>query len=225
MGGLPPPLVDLAFGAQQAIHGWHGAEITALVREGGIDAGWRLVHEALLVQEAEHLGAFGRAERARLGRRSPSGSGGRRSRVAPVLPVVGRPRLAEGGTRRPRADQRRQVLDRLVSDHVGSPPVGASLLVASCSSSAESFPCTSITRRAVASSASRRAVWRRSRASSCSRGSAARRPGAAARATSAPSSRSLRHFEICEVYRPSRRNKAPRPVASKRSYSATMRAL
>ena len=56
MGGLAAPFANFAFGAKQAVHRWHRAQIAALVQQGGVDGRRRLVHEALVVQQAEHLG-------------------------------------------------------------------------------------------------------------------------------------------------------------------------
>ena len=103
---------------------------------------------------------------------------------------------------------------------ISSRPARGPLSVASCSNSAESFPWTSMTLRALSSSAARRSFSRRSRATSRSRGSAGWRPAGLASASSAPRSRCLRHSEINEVYRPSRRSSAPLAALSRRSYSS-----
>jgi hypothetical protein len=101
--------------------------------------------------------------------------------------VVPPPRTRCGGTH-----HRGQLGDGSV-DHVVSPPLPGALSVASCSNSAESFPWTSMTLRAFASSAARRSFSRRSRAFSRSTGSAGGRPDGLASACSAPRSRCLRH--------------------------------
>jgi hypothetical protein len=63
--------------------------------------------------------------------------------MASVMRRVG---ATQRGTCRPRAHDGCEFGDRLINHHVGSPPVGSALPVASCSSSAESFRCTSMTR-------------------------------------------------------------------------------
>jgi len=83
------------------------------------------------------------------------------------------------------------------------------------------FPCTSITVRVLASSLARRSFSRRSRAVSRSSGSAAGRPVGLPSAASAPRSRCLRHSVISELYRPSRRSRAPLPSFDNVSYSAS----
>src|SRR5437868_6207426 len=110
-----------------------------------------------------------------------------------VAAIVGRSRTTHRSTRRSRPNHCGQFGDRLVCHPVGSPPVGSALPVASCSSNTESFPWTSITRRAFDRSDCKRAFSQRSRANSCSRGSVGGRPGEALSAWSAPSSRCLRH--------------------------------
>ena len=88
--------------------------------------------------------------------------------------------------------------------------VAVALLDSSSSKSAETFPCTSITRRAV--STSDRAMSRSRRSFTTSTASALGGRGPRCRGSSAPSapaSRCTRHFPRCELYRPSRRNRAP----------------
>jgi hypothetical protein len=111
------------------------------------------------------------------------------------------------------------------SGHRLSPCFVPSLPVASWSSSAESFPCTSITVRALPSSPSSRATFASSRAISLSLGSAFGRPAGAARAALAPLSRCCRQTVISDEYRPSRRSRAPLPCLSSVSYSARILAL
>ena len=50
---------DLVLSAQQAVHGRHRAQVAYVIQQ--VDAGWRLVHEAVSVQDAEHFGTFRRA--------------------------------------------------------------------------------------------------------------------------------------------------------------------
>src|SRR5438874_6926386 len=82
-----------------------------------------------------------------------------------------------------------------------------------------------MTFRALPSSADRRSFSRRSRAISLSRVSAGGRPAGLANAARAPWSRWMRHAEISDVYRPSRRSRAPLPALSNDSYSSRIRAL
>jgi hypothetical protein len=81
-----------------------------------------------------------------------------------------------------------------------------------------------MTLRAFSSSPARRWFSRRSRAFSRSTGSTGGLPEGVPSAWSAPRSRCLRHSEISEVYRPSRRSSAPLPALSSRSYSARISA-
>lgn len=147
----------------------------------------------------------------------PLGPGRRGARA--VAAVVRRACDAERPACRPDPHDRGQLCPRL-GRHCFSPVVGLALPVASSSSSAESFPCTSITVRARPSSAVRRSFACRSRAFSRSSGLAAGRPALAPRASTAPRSRCLRHSEMSEVSNPSRRSSAPLPSRSARSYSA-----
>jgi hypothetical protein len=71
-----------------------------------------------------------------------------------VAAVITRPGLAYGGTGGPGADDRGQSADGGVGHLIS--PVPSALSVASCSNSAESFPWTSITLRALSSSLDRR---------------------------------------------------------------------
>ncbi len=111
-----------------------------------MDAGRRLVHEALVVQHAEHVGAFDCAQCTRL--RCWCASRPWWRRAATMASVVARSRAAQRSTRGTFAERASQIVDRLVDHHFGSPPLSdAALPVVSCSSSAESFPWTSITLR------------------------------------------------------------------------------
>src|SRR6266542_2805217 len=223
MRRLATAFAGLALSSEEAVHGRDGAEVAALIQQVGVDAGWRLVHEALMVQHAEHLDAFGTAESAWL--RRPHSTWPRRSRARAVAAIVRCSRSTHRGTRGSCPDHYSQVADHLVGHHFGSPPPVSAPPVASCSSSAESFPCTSITRRAFPRSDCKRAFSRRSRVSSCSRESLGGRPGEAANAWRAPWSRCLRHSEINDEYSPSRRRRAPLSSRPRRSYSARIRSL
>src|SRR5665811_1195003 len=172
-----------------------------------------------LVQDPEYLFAFNIAERPWLRCRHPVGF--RRLGTLAMPPVMGRTWTAQRGTRRGDTHHRSQLEDGVVDHRFGSPLVfGSALLVASSSNSAESFPCTSITRRAVPNSSSSRPTRWRSRALSRSTGSTGALPGFAANASSAPRSRCLRHSETSDEYRPSRRNNEPLASRSEPSYSA-----
>src|SRR6266487_4503396 len=85
--------------------------------------------------------------------RPPLRLGRRRALAVPAIPA--RLRLADRRAPGAHADQRRQLGHCLVG-HLVSPPVSGALSVASCSNSAESFPWTSITLRALSSSLDRR---------------------------------------------------------------------
>src|SRR5512133_838077 len=224
VAGLAAPLGHLTLAAQDAVHGGGRRQVDALVEQLGIDGGGRLVDVFGLVQDPEHLLALDLAEGPRLTGRHPLALGWRRALA--VLPVVAGPRPTHRRTRRPGANDRGQLVDGLVG-HCCSPPVvvGGALSVASCSNSAESFPWTSITLRALPSSPSSWATRRRSRAFSRSTGSTGGLPDGVPSTWSAPRSRCLRHSEMSEVYRPSRRNSEPLAALSRRSYSARISAL
>src|SRR5579859_391051 len=223
MRRLAATLTHLTFGMQQAVHRRHRAQIATFIQQVGIDAGRCLVDEALLVQHAEDLGAFVSTECARL--RCTFASTPRPGRALAVTPIVACACAAERHARCAFAEDWGQITDRLIDHHFGSPPLVSAPPVASCSSSAESFPWISITVCALARSASRRTLSRRSLAISWSRGSLRGRPAGAANAWSAPSSRCLRHSEIIDEYSPSRRSSAPLAPLSQRSYSARILAL
>jgi hypothetical protein len=129
----------------------------------------------------------------------------------PSSAVHARARGAQRPARRQRADQRLDVRDRHVDHRCGGrSSVGIALLDSSSSKSAETFPCTSITRRAVSRSACERLRSRRSRTFSTASGLGPRGPrGFGSSAPSAPWSRCSRHFPRCELYNPSRRSSAP----------------
>src|SRR6266511_1262542 len=175
------------------------------------------------VEHLAQLGALDLRQRPRLGLGRPLGLGRRRALAVPAVPA--RLRLADRRARATHAHHCLKLGDGLV-DHLVS-PCGCSVTpsVASCSNSAESFPWTSITLRALSSSLARRWFCWRSRTTSRSRGSAGGRPDGVASACSAPRSRCLRHSETRDVYRPSRRSSEPLPALSSRSYSSRTRAL
>src|SRR5206468_2391426 len=185
----------------------------------------RGVPEALVVQDLQDLLAFARVKRAGLGPRRRAGRARwwRRLAVCPVparAGLAGRPARAGGPGDR----------DQRGGGHLGQPVGSLSLValsVASSPSSAESSPWTSITLRARSSWSRSRALSRSSRASFRSRGSAGGRPRRwpSPSPARAPLSRCLRHSEISEVYRPSRRSSAPLPALSSCSYSARIRSL
>jgi hypothetical protein len=158
----------------------------------------------------------------------------RRGAVVAIPARAGPPQQAAGAGR---AYDRRQPGDggvhggaHLVGPLGSAGPVGSlgpcsALLAASLESSAESSPWTS-------STLAWRANWSRSRAFSAARrafspssGSAGGRPRRCCNACRAPLSRCLRHSEIREVYRPSRRSSAPLPALSSCSYSPRIRSL
>ena len=115
-------------------------------------------------------GGLGRRRRYQVARGQPAAAAGPpppdQRRRAPPRPPRWRPRssrLARPGRRREGPGE------------AGSPSGAGRCRWRACSNSAESFPCTSITRWAVARPACRRSFSRRKRASSRSRGSAAGR--------------------------------------------------
>src|SRR5258706_8257135 len=185
----------------------------------------RLVDEAGTVEHCRHTGPLSLAQRPRLGPRRTFRPVHRRwRRGLPVSAVVAGLRPAGGPTRRPLTDQRRQLRDRVVDHHAGSLPLFW-LSVASCSNSADNFPCTSITLRALSRSARRRSFSLRSFMFSRSTGSACGRPVGLANAANAAWSRCARHAETREEWRPSLRSNAPLPALSRLSYSFMIRAL
>src|SRR5262249_31284652 len=103
-------------------------------------------------------------------------------------PVVTGLRRSGGPARRPLTAQRRHRGHGVINHRAGSLPLFW-LSVASCSNSAESFPWTSITRRALSNSASSRSTCRRSFVFSRSTGSAGGRPVGFAKAANAAWSR------------------------------------
>lgn len=146
-----------------------------------------------------------------------------RGGAAAVVAIVGGPAHTERRTRLDPPDQPGELFEGLVAGSVEhgrrggldplvfSPFRAGALSVANWSSSAESFPWTSMTVRAFARSASRRAFSALGFAISLSRGSACGRPAGTASTSRAPLSRCCRHVVINDEYRPSRRSRAPLP--------------
>jgi SAM-dependent methyltransferase len=54
------------FDVVQAVHGRHRAQVAAFIQQIRVDAGWRLIYKALVMQDAQDFGTFGTAERPRL---------------------------------------------------------------------------------------------------------------------------------------------------------------
>src|SRR5271166_2863660 len=139
-------------------------------------------------------------------------------RADAVPPVVAGLRRAYGDARIPHADAPGEFGDGLVGHGVDLGSVSA--LSESVPKSADSFACTSTTKRALASSCSnwRFSASRRAILSAC--GSRRLRPRGTANPASAPASRALRHSTIWLEYKPSRRNNAPFAPSGAASYSA-----
>ena len=187
--------------------------------------------QPLLVQPCQHRGALGPGQRPRRHHRRP-----RHAHPRPRAPAIHRrPTRAEHPARGQRAHEWLDLTDGLLDHRSGPSALGTvALLGASRSSkSAETFPCTSITRRAVNRSASARSNRARTaRNSSCS-GLGARGPRLrGANPSSAPASCCLRHAAKCDEYNPSRRNNTAispgrvTPAASRKTrslYSAVNR--
>ena len=151
VGRLSAALVDLVVVAQHPVHRRHRRQVDTLVQQLGIHRRRCLVDVLWSVEDPVQLGALGRRQRPWLGRRCPLGP--RRRWALAVAAIPARLRFADGRTCATHAHQRLQLCDGLV-DHLVSPCWGSvTLSVASCSNSAESFPWTSITLRALASSA------------------------------------------------------------------------
>jgi hypothetical protein len=117
--------------------------------------GGRLVDEALFMQDAKDFSPLGLAECPWLW---CACSRPRRRWTLAVASIVRCSRAAQRRTCCSFAKDGRQFGDGLIKHHFGSPPLGSALPVASCSSNAESFRCTSITRRALPRSACNRAT-------------------------------------------------------------------
>src|SRR6266536_1220354 len=97
MSRLAAPLADFAFRSEYSVHRRHRAEIAAFVQQIRVNAGWRLVHEAFVMQDAQDRGAFGAAERPRL--RCPLCSPASGSWALAMVPIVGRSGPAQRRTR------------------------------------------------------------------------------------------------------------------------------
>src|SRR2546426_5245471 len=196
MPELIAPLPHLGVRGQEAIHRALGAEIRALVEQGGVDLPRREVDEARRVQLLEHRRALRSPERPR---RSPPR---RRGPRGPAPAVVRRARQPEGRTRGGDAQPRSDLGDR--RHHEVSPVNGVPSNAATC-----------FCRATRASARSARCCQRvRSRSNSLirlSRGSTTRRAGPRffAAPASSPRSRAARHVVRCEEYSPSRRSNAP----------------
>jgi hypothetical protein len=148
-----------------------------------------------------------------------------RLRWAPP-PIQGRRRDTEGAARRPGPDDWRQLVHGGLATHSLLSPGFAPLGSSSSPRSAETFPWTSITLRAFASSASARSARRRSFSFSATSGSAFFLPRRRPSRASAPSSRCLRQSVRCEEYSPSRRSRAPiSPLFMQASASSRIRSL
>ncbi|WP_462203642.1 hypothetical protein [Frankia sp. CcWB3] len=89
----------------------------------------------------------------------------------------------------------------------------------------DTFPCTSITKRACASSFSNRSFSARSFSNSRFRSSVGGRPFGFDNPANAPASRAFRHSAICAEYRSSRRKIAPFCPSAAASYSVKIRSL
>ncbi len=146
MGQLIAPVADRAGCAQQPVHRALGGEVAAFIEQRGIDLGRGGIDKAWAVELLEDRRALLVTECAGGSRaRAP---GPHRRRGAPA--VERGPRGAKGPACRQRADQRLDLCDGGV-DHRDSvcSSISVALLESRSSKSAETFPCTSMTRRAV----------------------------------------------------------------------------
>src|SRR5450432_1859439 len=139
--------------------------------------------------------------------------------------VVRRPGPADRLARSAHPDQRRQLQHGRLDHRCCSLSDGTTLLGESLANNAESSPWILITDRAVASSASSRALAASNSAVRRLAGSAGFGPRDVDNACNAPRSRCLRHSVSNDEYRPSRRINAPLPFLSSRSYSARTSSL
>ncbi len=158
MGELRAALAHLAvLAGEQPVHRAFRGQVAALVKQRRPHLRGRAVDEALGVQLGEDGLALGLRQRPRRRRRGPRGS--RRGR--PATAVDRRRRRAQRATCRPGSDDRGEVFDGLLDHRSVLPcaPLGSS----KSPSSAETFPCTSITLRAFSSSRSARSKrrWQR----------------------------------------------------------------
>src|ERR1039458_9748535 len=219
--GLAPALAHLVVLVQDPVHGRALSEVGPLVEQLGVDGGGGLVDELVGVEDPLDLLALDQGEGPGLGRSNPFGAN--RRRALPMLSIPGGPVHSGGRQCLGRADDGPELSDG-VFDHLVS-LFAAVLSEASCSSSAESFPWISTTRRDLSSSPSSRSTSFLSRATSRSRGSAFSRPAGRAKAAVAPSLRWRLQVVIKEEYRPSRRSNSPRSDLGSASYSARILAL
>src|SRR5712691_12628764 len=201
MPRLVPPLADLGCGVEDAIHRARRAEIGLLLEQRGLDFGWRVIDESLAVQHVEDRLPFGGDQRARRGRangrcRRPSGLSS---------PIEGRACEADALTERRGLAGRGHGFD---GDHQS---------VSSMSRGFRGIPRISATffwRVMIVSTRASLRCRRRFSTSSCfTRGSTGLGAGPRLRArpaTSSPCSRWRRQCTKCELYKPSRRNSAPK---------------
>lgn len=147
MHQLVAPLTTLPLSGQNAVHRALRGQIPALVQKGGPHLRGRAVDKAFGVQLLEHRIALRSRKRPRrLGSRLPE------PRLRRTPPSVDRGGCrAHGPARRIRAHERGQLLDGLLDQRSPLPLCFAPPAWSSPSKSAETFPCTSMTLRAVAS--------------------------------------------------------------------------
>src|SRR5665811_1457385 len=204
---------------QDPVHRPLGREVGPLVEQGGVHRGRGRVNEALRMKLAE--------DRRPLGSRQRPGRSGTRPRgsVAPSLraPVVGGAGDRQSGTGTPGARDRGELVNA-GGDH--RPSFGSALPRESSRKSAETFPWTAITFSARTRRASRRSIVARRRSFSAASGWGAGRPRGLARPERAPARYSRRHSTRWELYRPSRRSRAPTaPGSAAALASSTIRRL
>src|SRR5260370_2392128 len=180
---------------QETIHRPLGAEVHALVEQGGVHLTGRETREARGVQVLEHGRTLGVSERPR--RRSPRGRAPRR----PTATVVRGARQPEGRPRGGEAHPGSDLGDR--RHHEGS--------VLGVPSNAATCFCSSTSASARSARFFHRLNSRSCAASFLSRGSTPRRPGPRffGAPASSPRSRAPHHVVRCEEYSPSRRSNAP----------------
>jgi hypothetical protein len=129
----------------------HRAQLATVIQQAGVEAGWCLVHGALLVQAADDFGPFALAQRPRL--RWPSSRW--RSEAGSVDGVGSRSRgINPGPHTRPACRSLAPTHQWLHRPSLRLAWRRLRVGRGDCSSSAETFPCASITRRALARSGS-----------------------------------------------------------------------
>jgi len=220
MGALAASFTVLPRDGQQPVHGRDRAQVDAVVEQPGPDLCGGGIAELLGSQHVQDVLAFGFGQL--VGRLGPWDRRAQHRGLA--MPVARRSGHAQQRTGR--LDRRRLLEGRQVLVDHGLDRVSVSALSESFSKSACNFPVIS---KAVfvASSSSSSALLRR-RSFSSSTWSAERFAfGFGASAAAAPASRARRHSAMCDVYKPSRRNNAPRSVEpfGNASYSSTIDAL